>query len=106
MAALAAACVESKCPAVWLPRSAIFAVALAAMKRMEGPSPDVADRTARLVAATERSRGKIAPMPPRPKGEEIEDALRLAAEFPARRRGALEYPVLKHLVESRSGKHD
>lgn len=68
---------------------------------MEHRAADVADRTTRLIAATERSRRKVRPLPRGPKGEELEEALLLAAQFKAPRRGALEYPVLKRLIGAR-----
>ncbi len=40
-------------------------------------------------------------MPRGSKGEELEEALLLAAQFKAPRRGALEYPVLKRLIGAR-----
>lgn len=71
---------------------------------MEDRFTDIAERTARLVAATERSRASAGPSLRRSKGNELEEALRLAAAFPTRQRGRLEYPVLKHLVKSRASK--
>lgn len=71
---------------------------------MEHRSADVADRTARLIAATERSRRRARPLPRGPKGKELEEALLLAAQFKAPPRGALEYPVLKRLIETRVDK--
>ena len=68
---------------------------------MEHGSREIADRTARLIAATERSRRRAGPSR-RPKGEELEEALLLAAQFPASPRGDLEYPVLKRLIETRA----
>ncbi len=43
-------------------------------------------------------------MPRGPQGKELEEALLLAAEFPAPQRRALEYPVLKRLIETRVDK--
>lgn len=61
---------------------------------MEDRADNVAAKMDRLVAAVERSR---APQRRLDRGEELENVIKLAEEFPARGRGQLRYPVLKRL---------
>ena len=58
---------------------------------------NVAERMDRLVASVERSREPWCPQRRLDRGEELENVIRLAEEFPAHRRGQLRYPVLKRI---------
>lgn len=51
----------------------------------------------RLVASVDRSREHRRPQRRLDRGEELENVIGLAEEFPARRRGQLRYPVLKRI---------
>lgn len=67
-----------------------------------GESTEVEERMARLASAVERSRAEARSRPRRPAGEELEDVIRLAEEFPPPvRRGELRYPVLKRLIAAK-----
>lgn len=64
---------------------------------VEDERDNVAERMDRLVASVERSRERRRPQRRLDRGEELENVIRLAEEFPAHRRGQLRYPVLKRI---------
>ena len=64
---------------------------------VEDKRDNVGERMDRLVASVVRSRERRPPQRPLDRGEELENVIRLAEEFPAHRRGQLRYPVLKRI---------
>lgn len=64
---------------------------------VEDKRDNVAEKMDRLVAAVARSRERGPTQRRLDRGEQLENVIRLAEEFPVRRRGQLRYPVLKRL---------